>query len=348
VKNKLPITADRLPIEKPVARYFIFAGNRKPSLCDVTGFSLVELMVVITLLSLIVLVLMAVFNSTQTAFRAGVTQSGVLEDSRAAMDMMTADLKLMTPSDASTNLTGFVNTYYLGVGNAVNFFATTNLLYQPLPQTLPGSGGMRTNVLQSFFLLSKQNLNGHSSWIGTGYAVMTNGSATLYPLYRFTTNAPSSTDPIVMFNNFEGVINGTDFNGITNAGWSHLIDGVVDLRVHAYNLDGYLITNSVQYHYEGVQWMTNYNFNAYYQPSLNGGEPNFYFYSNAIPAAVEVQMGVLEDRAQQRAASRGIPGQIPDPVLNAAQWQYLQGQAGRVHLFRQRVTIPNVDPTAYQ
>jgi hypothetical protein len=30
------------------------------------------------------------------------------------------------------------------------------------------------------------------------------------------------------------------------------------------------------------------------------------------------------------------------------QLEYLKKQSGTVHLFRQRVTIPNVDPTAYQ
>ena len=60
-------------------------------------------MVVMTLLSLIVLVLMAVFNSTQSAFRASVTQAGVLESGRAAMDLMAADLRAMSPSLGASN-----------------------------------------------------------------------------------------------------------------------------------------------------------------------------------------------------------------------------------------------------
>jgi hypothetical protein len=48
----------------------------------------------------------------------------------------------------------------------------------------------------------------------------------------------------------------------------------------------------------------------------------------------------------QRAESLGIPGQ-PPPLISA-QWSYLQNQSGHGHLFRQRVTIPNVDPSAYQ
>ena len=41
---------------------------------------------------------MAVFNSTQTAFRASVTQTDVLEGGRAAMDMIAGDLREMAPS----------------------------------------------------------------------------------------------------------------------------------------------------------------------------------------------------------------------------------------------------------
>ena len=62
------------------------------------GFTLIEVMVVVVLLSLIVVALMSVFSSTQTAFRASVTQTDILEGGRAAMDMIAQDLKEMAPS----------------------------------------------------------------------------------------------------------------------------------------------------------------------------------------------------------------------------------------------------------
>jgi hypothetical protein len=63
-------------------------------------------------------------------------------------------------------------------------------------------------------------------------------------------------------------------------------------------------------------------------------------FSNTLPAAVEIELGALEDRTLQRAESfAGSP---------AAQINYLQQQAGKVHIFRQRISIPNVDPSAYQ
>ena len=66
-------------------------------------------------------------------------------------------------------------------------------------------------------------------------------------------------------------------------------------------------------------------------------------YSNTLPAAVEVELGVLEDRSIQRAES------LPDgAAVSWARSNYLAQQAGKVHLFRQRFPIRNVDPSAYQ
>jgi prepilin-type N-terminal cleavage/methylation domain-containing protein len=64
----------------------------------VTGFTLVEILVTMVLLSLIVLALMTVFNSTQKAFRASLTETDLLESGRLAMGLMVGDLEGMTPS----------------------------------------------------------------------------------------------------------------------------------------------------------------------------------------------------------------------------------------------------------
>src|SRR4051812_28901116 len=81
-----------------------------------TAFTLVEIMVVVTLLSLIVLALMAVFNSTQQAFRASITQSDVLEGGRSAIDFMATDLRAISPS--GVNNTNDVH-FYVAVTNYV-------------------------------------------------------------------------------------------------------------------------------------------------------------------------------------------------------------------------------------
>lgn len=283
------------------------------------------------LLSLIVLVLMTVFNSTQAAFRAGVTQTDVLEGSRSAMDLMVSDLKLMTPAGGgSTNLTAFDN-YLSGY---------SSLAYTPLIQSLPGanSNTQRTNLLNYFFFLTKKNPN---TWAAVGYVVAATNSSPLYPLYRYyaETNLYSAR---FLLNNFFNQVNAGQWTNM-----SHLIDGVVDLRLRVYDLDGRQLTANPYTFASGATLtsVTNQGVLFSTSPAQPGLEPGFYFYSNSVPAAVELQMGVLEDRALQRAESLNNPSA---PGLSPAQINYLTNQVGRVHVFRQHVPIPNVDRTAYQ
>jgi len=297
--------------------FFIFTNRNRSSSSDVKfqntnfklrrAFSLVEVLVVVSLMSLIVLALMAVFNSTQRAFRASVTQSDVLESSRAAMELMTSDLRAMTPSGGVSNVTT----------GPVNFFVEANSSYTPLTQTLPGSSISRTNVLNWFFVLGRNN----DKWTATGYIVDSGSTSPLYPLYRFYGETNVANSPWSLYYNFKT----TQYTNM-----SHLMDGVVHLTVHAYDTNGTWISKSI-YNYTNAV-------NTYFL-STAYGEPQLYMYSNTVPASVELELGVLEDRILARAESR------PTTALQA---QYLADKSGNVHIFRQHVSIPNVDPTAYQ
>jgi len=271
--------------------------------------------VVVTLLSLIVLALMAVFGSTQRAFRAAVTQTDVLEGSRAAMDLIAADLRGLSPSDGTNG--GPVNFTVLG-----NY--TINNSYQPLTQALPGSSATRTNLLNYFFVLIRNSNS--AQWIGIGYAVNHTNSSTLYPLYRYYAVTNLQADPTPLYNNFKYAVAAGQWTSL-----SHIVDGVVHLTVRAYDPNGTWINNNSTPAY------TNALNTAYFGSAY--GEAQFYMFSNTVPAAVELEMGVLEDQPLARAESL--------PYGSAAQLNYLSQQAGAVHVFRQRVTIPNVDTTAY-
>jgi len=169
--------------------------------------------------------------------------------------------------------------------------------------------------------LSRGNLNGVPTWTGTGYAVITNppSGSPLYPLYRFTTNLPvASAGAVVSL--FTGFVNFLNVLPFAQTNYSHLIDGVVDLRLHAFDVNGALIIT---------------NLPSYYGTNLPVDVPVYYFFSNALPASVEIELATLEDRTLQRAES--LPA-------GSVRVQYLQQQAGKVHVFRQRVSIPNVDP----
>ena len=300
-----------------------------------SGFSLVEILVVSVLLALIVFALMGVFSSTQRAFRASVTQSGVLEGGRAAADLIASDLARATPAyDKFYNLSQpFQN--LANVPGAVNFFVTTNAaFYQPLVQSLPGSSVSRTNQLQWFFVLSRQN----TEWIGVGYIVNSASSQYFYPLYRFYGITNTTVSPIVLYSNFVYDVN----NGCINM--SHVLDGVVHLVVRAYDPNGVWIQPN-EYFLTGHSVT-----NTYFAPAVPIQETSLMMVSNALPASVEVQLGVMEDRAVARcqAMSSGQVFQQDGTPSFTPQWSYMQSLAGRVHVFRQRVTIENVDPTIYQ
>ena len=296
------------------------------------GFTLVEVMVVVVLLSLIVLALMAVFNSTQAAFRASVTQAGVLDDGRASMDLMADDLRAMTPSGGISNVVNGV------VMCPVNFFAgVTSFASPPSPlvQPMVGGGSVRTNILQDFFVLSRGNRNGTPIWIGVGYAMATNTpSGSLYSLYRYYIQTNIQTNPGLLFSNFLVAVGNQQW-----AGMSHLMDGVVALTVRPYDINGAWMTANVVGLANG-QLATNRNVLYFPSGPPSLGQVGFYLFSNTLPASVQIEMGVLEDRALQRAES--LNGSA------TAQANYLSGRAGQVHVFRQRVSIPNVDPSAYQ
>lgn len=281
-------------------------------------------MLVVTLLSLIVLALMAVFNGTQKAFRASITQTDVLEGSRAAMDLMASDLRGLTPSGGVSN--GPVNFAVFANGNN----------YQPLTQDLPGTSVQRTNLLNYFFALGRVN----TKWTGVGYVVNATNNSTLYPLYRFYAETNVSLPALTLYNLFRNEIVNSQW---TNNNLSHVIDGVVHLTVRAQDPDGHWINDIDSRPYSYTNAM---NTVFFYAPD-GYGEAQFFMFSNTVPAAVELELGVMEDATLARAESLSA-GAFLSPTVAPAQWKFLQGQAGRVHVFRQRVTIPNVDPTAYQ
>jgi len=68
------------------------------------------------------------------------------------------------------------------------------------------------------------------------------------------------------------------------------------------------------------------------------GQEGSYFVSNAVPAFVELEIGVLESDVLKRW--RGM-----SPVAGA---NYLSNHVAQVHIFRQRIPIRNADYSAYQ
>ncbi len=294
------------------------------------GFSLIELMVAMALMSFIVIGLLAMFNQTQRAFRTSITQTDVLESGRAAMDIMARELEQASPSESTPW------TYNGQVLSTTNFFVERILAFNPLVQDLPGTDPSlpRVNVIQRFFFLTKLN----QDWLGTGYEVVPDYfGAGVGALYRVgVTNA-----------RWGPITNSAGFLNARMTNYSKVVDGIVHLRARAFDAEGRLIS----------WWMTRTNYPknvvAYGDAAPPVYDPNqiaCYFTNNAMPATVELEFGILEQQVLQRyrALGNAPPGVAPAAAGQLAQRRYLTNHAAQVHLFRQRIPIRNADLSVYQ
>jgi hypothetical protein len=324
------------------------------------AFSLVEILVTVALLSFIVLGLLAMFQQTQRAFRTSMTQTDVLETGRAVTDLATRELGQMMPFEGATNIN-----FYVQVSPA---------FYPPLSQGMPGTSGpnanspqaQRTNVVQSFFFLSQNNLD----WIGTGYAVVPlYGKAGVGTLYRFVTNGPRAavwTFPISFQRALQSaLLNSSNF--IAAPGFQRVADGVVHVRIQPFAPNGFPILadrrrGSQAQFPRGVYRLTATNglplvdklnnpvftnvLDSMVLSSVLGDFANYdcIFTNRAVPAHVEFELGILEPPVLDRYKSIGSGS----AALQSLQRQFLSNHVAQVHLFRQRVSVRNVDLNAYQ
>lgn len=271
----------------------------------------------VAMLSIIILGLVAMFDQTRRAFTSSMQQVDYLEGGRAAMTLIGNDLEQLAPS------------YQPNSGrnpSFENFYMDFPPPYTTIVQPLADPTDSRTNELQEFFFISRNN----QYWNVIGYKINLNGqSAGIGTLYRFSSNN-------ILANNSTNLPD-FQFSFPTNdpsqsSSFSKVIDGVIDLRVMALDPNGVLLENTNS---AGV-----ISSNIYMTQAPAPGDQRFYrFRSNAVPAYVEVELGVLENRTLQRYYSMTNNLQVAG--------QYLTNHAGQVHIFRQRVPIRAVDLNAY-
>lgn len=292
------------------------------------AFSLVELLTAVSITVVIIFALYAMFNQTQKALRANVTQVDVLESGRAAMEMMCRELEQMSASE---------------IGGATNVFVQKTpsplLSSTILLKDLDGNRNLRLSFLQEIFFLRRITNN----WQGIAYVVggANNGVGTLYR-YETSTNYRRFTYYNLTSNYFRLNINSTNL--------VRVMDGVVHLQFTAYDSNGRPI---VEYTPNGGLYRITTNYNAIRNPAvrpqpfwtnnlilvdqLAATKPvtKFAFLSNALPASIEVELGVLEPATyKQFQAMQAGPASVAQ--------SYLSKQAGKVHLFRQRIPIRTV------
>jgi len=300
------------------------------------AFTVVELMVAISVMTLIVVVLYRIFDQTQRAMRSNSAQVDVSEGGRAAMELIARDLEQMTVSPVPGSLDFFVG-----------------LLGPPSVQPLIPTNTARLNFREELFFTSE--FNKQRSAVGYRVVPFTNGVGMLY---RFVTNVPTSyvdprdTHPQFLFHYFTNYAR-TNYPGV----FQRVTDGVVHFRVSAYDSWGLpmneptpttsrptlryatLATNIVMV--GDVALMSSVTTNL-----LNVGVFKYpgwasipdltaYFFTNVVPAYLEVELGILEPQVVDRWKS------MPNAQMAA---NYLARQAGKVTLFQQRIPVRTAVP----
>ena len=272
------------------------------------AFTIVELLVAISILSLIVLVLYGLFDQVQRALRGNVAQIDVHEGGRAGMELLSREMEQVQAGNVLTN---------------VNLF--TRFTASPSKQALPNAGEMRENALEEVFFLSLLN----KQWIGTGYrvlAVNANGIPTDYAKtgvgtlcrYRLSNHVANVRSPSL----FSRVM---DVTPTIFTNYQRVIDGVIHFSARAYDRNGSLITNNFNTNILSGVFVSSNSFE-------NGVEYAYAFTNKALPAYLELTLGVLEPHVLERY--RSYP-----PTATVAASNYLARQAGAIHLFQQRIPI---------
>jgi prepilin-type N-terminal cleavage/methylation domain-containing protein len=313
------------------------------------GFSLIEMLVTVSILTLIILGLVAMFDQTRKAFTSSVTQVDVLESGRAAADIVSREVEQMAAVGATPTIPKLtMYNFYLDSPLAEAGGASA-----PLVQSLIDPNDLRTNNLQRIYYVTQNN----RQWSSVGYEVIpANINDGIGTLYRFgSTNIPYAS----LYNVLAQQSNFFRFTPPTN-GFSRIIDGVVDFRVRVLNANGsqypiFCLTNSLGQGLTTTPYTNSLqDSTVYVQPAYLGSSGAFIgtgdqysaeFVGQALPAYVEIELGILEDRALARYHSLTNSGGNGPGTLA---WSYLTNHAGQVHVFRQRIAIHNYNPQAFQ
>lgn len=285
------------------------------SYCRRAALTLLEMMVAVTLLAVIMIGLLAMFNHTQKALHIVNTQTDVLENGRFAIEMISRDLAEMSFYPDTNVLSTYANAYA-----------------SPVPgSALPLASGTMPVSFADAFWLSRAN----DDWRGIGYFVsddsVQRSNYGVGTLYRFLTNAPGR----------EGVqidqvtsLSGWFTNAVVGApSVRRVSDGVVHFAMTAvYVANIGAVTNPV------VSFLRETNF-AFPQSidvvtTNSSGVASINTIMVPLPAFVDVELGVLEPATLKQFES------LRNFDLASAK-SFLTNHAEKIHFFRERVPIRN-------
>ena len=318
------------------------------------AFTILELLVAVSVMTLVIYVLYALFNQTQMALRKNASQVDVNEGGRAAMEMIVRELSQMEvsgyPAIIITN-----NQQVLTYSGSTSFFSRVTpgesvalrLAYQsdampPVEDAWAIEQGYRTNFLQDFTFTSR----GDSGFHVTSYRVIDVDSG-VGTLARYRTNGTLRvTAPGQALLNKTEIFNRFYFEPVANTSaeaFEPITDGVIHLCITPYDQLGRPLGHGRMFYdplglnldRRGAAGQALFQMNTdrpvdgtLMQDRYAQSQAQFY---GALPSYFDVEMAVIAPRVLKQV--RSLP---PDPEVRA---NFLGRQIGKVTLFRQRVPI---------
>ena len=265
------------------------------------GFTLVELMVAMSLLAVIMVALMMAFQQAQRAFRLGANQVDVLENSRALSSLFSRQMQEMAASETPYGL---------------NFY-TTNVAYFSMP--LPN--GAQDMQLQRLFFLTRHGDQARAYNYVLAPKAQNTQVATLY-CREFSARLGGCPEALRDTNVFDDRTFYAELNADLWTNYHRVADGVVHLVAQP------LDTNSAVY------FVTNSTPELANSSSPLGPYWCYTFGYTNLPSFVDLEIGVLDPQTLKQLETR----LMPDPTGGMAQ-TYLLQKSAKVYLFRQRIPI---------
>ena len=321
------------------------------------AFTVIELMLAVAILGVIVFALFSVFNQTQRALRRSETNTDVAQKARAVAEIIGLELEQAQPTRAFFRSNGPSGAVIYS--KEINMLGGMEQLYVPADFVMDSPDAStiqrRTNFIHSIFFYNNRT----NAWQGIGYRVVDfkNGVGSLQ---RFETNLFTNLFASKPYGN----VGASSFLqlALTNVGYRHVADGIVHLSFIPFDHNGRRLGWDT-----GGRQSAGYDTNQYYviRQRLSGSienatsdtrdfsvntvllreaiptlpdQPNiqyttaFTFLSNALPAYVEMEFGMLEPETLAQYYTM-----LDDANPNAE--KFLQKQIAKVHLFRQRIPI---------
>ncbi|MBN8246958.1 MAG: prepilin-type N-terminal cleavage/methylation domain-containing protein [Verrucomicrobia bacterium] len=310
------------------------------------GFSLLEMLIGIGILSVVVLALYSLFDQTQKALRANVNQVDVSEGGRAVLEMLVRDVSRASASGINTNFiyarrSDDIQEVIPPGTNLVVMRTTAGLMGDPWEKVFGDEWRRDTALHELFYLVEQQP----GRWVGAGLFVAGEDPMTTVDgvgtLWRYEDTSPQAVqgaragEQVGILNN--RFLNNTAYR--TNH-VSRLIDGVVFFRVTAFGPQGQPLDDKLLRESSPNSTLVPgpdvvigpYSRNPPFPDRAAFPFNGTFFRNRALPSAIEIELGILPPTLVDQLRTLG---NVP-----AVRNRFLSNNAANVLVFRQRIPLP--------